>query len=70
MAILYALQHEFFRNVSPTNVALRQSIYVQSLRRKRPTVLHEIAATQQLTEEAKAALDIALEEISAAFSPS
>ena len=70
VAILYALHAGFFRGVSPASVALRQSIFVQSLRRKRPRVLREIAATQQLSEEAKEALSATLEETSAAFLPS
>ena len=70
VAILYALHNGFFRGVSLSSVPLRQSIFVQSLRRKRPHVLREIAATQQLSEEAKAELQKALEETSAAFLPS
>ncbi|CAL8468619.1 g8159 [Coccomyxa elongata] len=70
VATLYALQSGFFRDVSPSNVPLRQSIFIQSLRRSKPGVLRDIASTQQLTDEARAGLGDALEEISAAFSPS
>jgi len=72
VAILFALHNGFFRNldVSPSNVPLRLSIFVQSLRRQHPEVLRNIASTQQLTEEAKAALKQALAEISAVFAPS
>ncbi|KAK9915373.1 hypothetical protein WJX75_008150 [Coccomyxa subellipsoidea] len=70
VAILYALQSGFFQDVSPSSVPLRQSIFIQSLRRSNPGVLRDIAATQQLTDDARAALGHALEEISAAFSPS
>ena len=70
VAILFALHNGFFADVSPSSVALRQSIFVQSLRRKRPGVLRDIAATQRLSDEAKEALRQALEETNAAFLPS
>ena len=69
VAILYALHAGFFAGVSPSSVPLRQSILVHSLRRNYPGVLRDIAATQHLSDEAKAALRQAVEETSAAFLP-
>ena len=70
VAILYALQNGLLRGMeaSRINVPLRLSIFVQSLWRQHAPVLREIAATQQLTDEAKAALKHALVDISAVFS--
>lgn len=70
VAILYALHNRLLQGmeVSSVNVPLRLSIFVQSLRRQHAPVLREIAATQQLTDEAKAALKHALADISAVFS--
>ena len=70
VAILYALHNGLLQGmeVSSINVPLRLSIFVQSLRRQHAPLLREIAATQQLSGEAKSALKHALADISAVFS--
>lgn len=70
VAILYALQNGLLQGTEAgsINVPLRLSIFVQSLWRQHAPVLREIAATQQLTDGAKAALEHALVDISAVFS--
>ena len=70
VAILYALHNGLLQGmeVSSVNMPLRLSIFVQSLWRQHAPVLREIAATQQLTDEARAALKHALADISAVFS--
>ena len=70
VAILYALHNGLLQGTEAgsINVPLRLSIFVQSLRRQHAPLLREIAATQQLSEEAKSALEHALADISAVFS--
>lgn len=70
VAILYALQNGLLQGMEAgsVNVPLRLSIFVQSLRRQHAAVLRGIAATQQLTDEAKLTLKSALADISAVFS--
>lgn len=70
VAILYALHNGLLQGMDAksVNVPLRLSILVQSLWRQHAPVLREIAATQRLTDEAKAVLEHALADISAVFS--
>ena len=68
MAILFALQQGTLAAVPPGFVQLWCSFYVQYLRSRHKHVLRGIAAGGALSEEARAVMADALEEVKQRFS--
>jgi F0F1-type ATP synthase alpha subunit len=68
VAILYAIQKGYLRDVEPSKVPLRLSLYVQYLRSKQIAALRSIAASQELTPQIEEVLQQAMQATLAQFS--